>query len=336
MVAIAEAAFRSAWLEVWHGPREMITVNLGAEPVRVGGDARQCTVWARGAAPVALRFWVRDGRVVCGVSLTPGAFIWTAETGRVDIAGSGGVPFQAQANAISGDGQTVVGAFPVGNGWSAFRYRGPGTYEALDLSFGGRTDCQARGVSGDGSVIVGHLTFNNLVRAFRWTVTEGLDILADTFSHARAITHDGLTIAGHAEQPGQSFTTCLWDASGTLQPLDLGEPRAAIFGMTDDAEVFVGEEVIPPPFSASLAIRWSQARGYEQLTDYSHVAHAYDLSADGSVVIGTQEDVPGVARACLWTSAQDLHYIIPDRLHTSVASEVSAGKNCGLPVAASY
>jgi len=65
MVAVVEAAFRSAWLEVRYGPREVVTVNLGPEPVRVGGDARQCTVWARGAAPVALRYWVRDGKAVC-------------------------------------------------------------------------------------------------------------------------------------------------------------------------------------------------------------------------------------------------------------------------------
>lgn len=64
MVAIVEAAFRRAWLEVRYG-RETITVNLGPEPVKVGGDAKICTVWARGAAPLALRFFIRDGRVIC-------------------------------------------------------------------------------------------------------------------------------------------------------------------------------------------------------------------------------------------------------------------------------
>jgi Mg-chelatase subunit ChlD len=65
MVAVVEAAFRRAWLEVRYGARETITVNLGPEPVKVGGDARACTVWARGAAPLALRFFVRDGQVIC-------------------------------------------------------------------------------------------------------------------------------------------------------------------------------------------------------------------------------------------------------------------------------
>ena len=65
MVAIVEAAFRRAWLEVRYGARETITVNLGPEPVKIGGDNRACTVWARGAAPVALRYFIRNGQVVC-------------------------------------------------------------------------------------------------------------------------------------------------------------------------------------------------------------------------------------------------------------------------------
>jgi hypothetical protein len=65
MVAIVEAAFRRAWLEVRFGPRDTITVNLGPEPVKVGGDSRLCTVWARGAADLALRYFIRNGQVIC-------------------------------------------------------------------------------------------------------------------------------------------------------------------------------------------------------------------------------------------------------------------------------
>ncbi|MBN9121660.1 MAG: hypothetical protein J0I06_21370, partial [Planctomycetes bacterium] len=65
MVALVEVAFRAAWLEVHYSASEVITVNLGPEPVKIGGDSRACTVWARGAADVALRFWIREGKVVC-------------------------------------------------------------------------------------------------------------------------------------------------------------------------------------------------------------------------------------------------------------------------------
>ncbi|HEY1187057.1 MAG TPA: vWA domain-containing protein [Gemmata sp.] len=66
MVALAELAFRKAWLEVRLNEREVVTVNLGPEPVRIGGEPKACTVWARGAAPIALRFFVRNGKVICG------------------------------------------------------------------------------------------------------------------------------------------------------------------------------------------------------------------------------------------------------------------------------
>lgn len=65
MVAIVEVAFRKAWLEVRYSPREVIAVNLGPEPIKIGGDNKLCTIWARGAAPIALRFWIREGKVVC-------------------------------------------------------------------------------------------------------------------------------------------------------------------------------------------------------------------------------------------------------------------------------
>ena len=65
MVALVEAAFRKAWLEVKLGPRETIAVNLGPEPVKIGSDSKNCTVWAKGAAPVALRYFVRNGQVIC-------------------------------------------------------------------------------------------------------------------------------------------------------------------------------------------------------------------------------------------------------------------------------
>src|SRR5262249_11497493 len=45
MVALAELAFRRAWLEVCYGGKETVRINLGPEPVKVGGDSRACTVW---------------------------------------------------------------------------------------------------------------------------------------------------------------------------------------------------------------------------------------------------------------------------------------------------
>ena len=51
-IALVEAVGRRFWLECRYGTREVICVNLGAAPVRVGSDNRACTVYAaRGPAP---------------------------------------------------------------------------------------------------------------------------------------------------------------------------------------------------------------------------------------------------------------------------------------------
>jgi Ca-activated chloride channel family protein len=65
MVALVEAVFREAWLEVHYGPRESRSVGLGATPVTVGSDPR-CTVYVPQAPPVGLRYLFANGEVLCG------------------------------------------------------------------------------------------------------------------------------------------------------------------------------------------------------------------------------------------------------------------------------
>ena len=124
-VAIVEAAFRSAWLEVRFGERETITVNLGAQPVNVGGDSRACTVWARGAADIALRFFVRDAKVICedvpgrtesvvgdGQSRTAGTVTLTVRTGT-SAAPTAEPPSASGCEAASGIRHPKPQAAPV-------------------------------------------------------------------------------------------------------------------------------------------------------------------------------------------------------------------------------
>ncbi|HEV3339740.1 MAG TPA: vWA domain-containing protein [Pirellulales bacterium] len=63
-VAWVEAAFRQAWLEVYYGGKEVITVSLGAKPVKIGSDNRACQVYARGSRPLACQYTFADGQVV--------------------------------------------------------------------------------------------------------------------------------------------------------------------------------------------------------------------------------------------------------------------------------
>jgi Ca-activated chloride channel family protein len=65
MIAMVEAAFRDFWLEVRYGAKESIQVTLGETPVRIGSDNRACTVYARGARPLALHYQLVNGQVMC-------------------------------------------------------------------------------------------------------------------------------------------------------------------------------------------------------------------------------------------------------------------------------
>jgi hypothetical protein len=62
IVAVAEMAFRTAWLEVNYGSGESRIVNLGSEPITIGSNG-QCTVYSRNAAHIAFRYRFADGRI---------------------------------------------------------------------------------------------------------------------------------------------------------------------------------------------------------------------------------------------------------------------------------
>jgi len=69
MVAWAESAFRRFWLEIQYG-LEKRTVTLGASPVTIGSNLRQCTVYARNAPLLAGSFRLENTRVLWDDNLT--------------------------------------------------------------------------------------------------------------------------------------------------------------------------------------------------------------------------------------------------------------------------
>lgn len=64
-IVIIEAAFREAWLEIRYSPRESRTVSLGSQPVTIGSDPNLCTVYVRNVPPVALRYQLMQGQIIC-------------------------------------------------------------------------------------------------------------------------------------------------------------------------------------------------------------------------------------------------------------------------------
>jgi clan AA aspartic protease (TIGR02281 family) len=65
MIMLADALFRKAWIEVRYGPRETRTLTLGAEPLRVGGDAAHCAIYVKDAPAMACAYRFEQGRVLC-------------------------------------------------------------------------------------------------------------------------------------------------------------------------------------------------------------------------------------------------------------------------------
>jgi Ca-activated chloride channel family protein len=65
MIALVEAIFREAWLEIRYGPREIRIVSLGGEPISLGSNQKACTVYAANAPAIAYRYWLKDNAIFC-------------------------------------------------------------------------------------------------------------------------------------------------------------------------------------------------------------------------------------------------------------------------------
>lgn len=114
MLALVEAAFRQAWLEVHYGGKEIVTVSLGTTPVKIGSDNRACQVYARGARALACQYTFADGQVTCVdfaiEKSTPVAPGHEQEIGGVRVVVRGS--HQLGAVAPSGPGQAMRVAPP--------------------------------------------------------------------------------------------------------------------------------------------------------------------------------------------------------------------------------
>lgn len=155
-----------------------------------------------------------DGATIVGQSSSVGgseAFRWTKADGmkgigRLPGGGESSGSASSAAQAISGDGQTIVGSSKSSNGSEAFLLNKSGMQALGDLP-GGRFQSEGTGVSGDGSIFVGSgYPTPGEQQAFKWTVADGMKALDDLpgghlYCTACAISRDGSTIfgAGYSE-----------------------------------------------------------------------------------------------------------------------------------------
>lgn len=154
-----------------------------------------------------------DGTIVVGRATGVGqnpAFRWTAEMGMQSLGHLPGEPPGAEgsANAISTDGQTIVGRSYSNAGATDQAFRWTADEGMVGLGFAGPGSglySDATAVTPDGSVIVGETrrVFNNQlhIEAFRWTDKTGMQLLGSLpgdsqFSSATGLSADGSVVVG--------------------------------------------------------------------------------------------------------------------------------------------
>jgi uncharacterized membrane protein len=97
-----------------------------------------------------------DGSVIAGTNQNGQVFRWTAATGMVGL-GCLGTQGSCQANAVSGDGNVIVGEALGTGGDLAVRWTPTNGWIGLGQVPGGQMNCcsGANAVNADGSVVVG-------------------------------------------------------------------------------------------------------------------------------------------------------------------------------------
>ncbi|HTV22806.1 MAG TPA: hypothetical protein VMG12_29150 [Polyangiaceae bacterium] len=219
--------------------------------------------------------------------------------------------FGSQVNAVSADGNTVVGTYAVplfpeqpslGIRLFAFRWSVGAGLETLDAP--GAEYSYAYAVSADGSVVVGSLHRPDTIgeRAVVWTSAglRELEPLPDaTAGMAAAVSADGSVIVGVQQfieyVPQQRWAPVRWTASG-IEVLDHPLPNgASVANASADGRVVVGG-----PLGGSTALRWDGSGPAQVLSvpDASS-ADAGGVSGDGSVVVGWAS-LPGRTAPVRW------------------------------------
>lgn len=236
-----------------------------------------------------------------------------------DFQGLGGLleSSWSYANGLSADGSVVVGytQSPLGN--QAFRWTHDGGIVGLGDLAGGRFESTALGVSADGSVVVGwgvsRPGFDER-EAFRWTTEEGLVAMGDfagggSSSEACDVSDDGSIIIGFGSSTlGQEAFR--WTSEEGM--VGLGDDPGGTFSsdaraVSGDGEVVTGIASFAGEGSIQGGYRWTRDTGFVSLTDPPVYLYLYDVSFDGSTIIGS--DGSSSNAAFRWTADEGLKYL---------------------------
>lgn len=255
-----------------------------------------------------------DGRVVCGTgtaAIGMEAFVWTADAGMVGLGDLPGGRVASWGVAISDDGTVVAGTssssnatFPNVEGfwWTAES----GMHGIGVVGHGDLAGSPVRGISADGSVVVGWTSGDGPTQGYLWTQADGFTTLGlvsgDTLGFAMDASNGASRVVGYgARSVGEG------GGSGARQYTpDAGwhalftEEQGAAMSVTADGSMATGRY---GSGTTRLALLWSSTDGPAGLPSPAgtDTAHGWDLSADGSVVVGHAERVgDGEPVATIW------------------------------------
>ncbi|MCC5941917.1 MAG: BspA family leucine-rich repeat surface protein [Balneolaceae bacterium] len=247
-----------------------------------------------------------NGQAVVGGIFSPDrAYRWTPNGGMISLGSTN--ELASFAFDVSADGSVVVGRDQNRNlSYQAFRWTAGGGMELLGgFIEGDHPSSEAHSVSADGNVITGHSPMFNPgweLQAFRWTSQNGMVPIGEIIQDSRVIVSaDGNTIIG-TFNPGDGVQGFRWTASTGRVALGKlpGRLNSVARGVSADGSVVVGWSRGELNEDRDAFV-WTEATGMRRLQDVLEdeygldltgwsLREAYDISDDGSVIVGWGRD----------------------------------------------
>lgn len=204
-------------------------------------------------------------------------------------------------------------------------------------TLGGETSL-ALGLNNDGSVVVGESddVFGDL-KAFIWTPSTGiqnLNTLQNIKSWAYDVSPDGIIIIGTGHVSTFNYQAFKWTSNNGVQFLGtLGGSGSSNnsegTSCTPDGSVIVGRAANTS--NNQRAFKWTTSNGMQDLGVLTggSFSSAYDISEDGSVIIGFASDNSGYSKPCFWLngSIQELYTTLPTSAELGEATGISSNGN---------
>jgi uncharacterized membrane protein len=235
-----------------------------------------------------------------------------------------GGAFESRAAAISGDGRVVIGSgsrphpFTSGNSREAFRWTADSGMVGIGILPGGAYS-DGLGISGDGRSIVGQSgSSGSAIVPFRWKQSTGITQIPGVSTEHFNRLWDASYAADVMVGEDFWYGAFRWTKDDGTTTLEGGQIDSTAYSVSDDGMVVVGARRLQ-------GFRWTADSGFEKIgAPYGSVA--YDISADGSTIIGWTPTDAGL-EAFRWTRESGLESLgdldDPDPLLFSVATGVS-------------